>query len=165
MSNQQERPFLTWTKDENTMKKAADFIAEYEGLRLNSYRCAAGVLTIGYGHTAGVKEGDSITLEKAVSFLDADIRSVARYLARFVNHEVTEGQFVALISLGFNLGAQKMVRTCPKLMMALNTGDISAAAREFLDCDKAGGKRLPGLTRRRKAESELFLSDFSGAEP
>ena len=72
---------------------------------------------------------------------------------------MTEGQFIALVSLAFNVGVSYVVHKCPKLMRALNAGDIEAAAHEFLDVDKANGVRLSGLSRRRQSEAKLFLSE------
>lgn len=88
-----------------------------------------------------------------------DIRKVADDLSRYINHDVTKGQYIALVSLAFNLGSYGVITGCPKLMYKLNAGDIEGAATEFLDCDRAGGKRVPGLTRRRQAESRIFLGE------
>ena len=139
---------------------AADFIEQWEGCRLEAYRCPAGILTIGVGHTDGVKEGDVISYEQSRLFLYADIKQVMRGLAPYVNVSVTKGQFVALVSLAFNVGVSYVVRKCPKLMRALNAGDVEACAHEFLDITRAGGVVLNGLARRRKAEARLFLGEI-----
>ena len=136
---------------------AADFIAEWEGFRGKAYQCAAGVWTIGFGHTGTVSEGDRITREQAYGCLLSDIRAVMMGLGPHVRREVTLGQFIALTSLAFNIGPLNVVQKCPKLMRALNARDDAECARQFLDIDKANGKRLEGLTRRRRAEAALFL--------
>lgn len=153
MTNE-KRAFRAWPAS-----TATRFIEDFEGRRLVAYQCSAGVWTLGVGHTAGVKAGDTCTDGQADEWLIADIRSVAEDLSRYINHDVTHGQYIALVSLGFNLGAYGVITKCPKLMRALNAGDMEAAAAEFLDCDKVAGKRVPGLTRRRRAEARLFLGE------
>lgn len=138
---------------------AAGFIEEWEGRRLVAYRCSAGVLTIGVGHTGGVKEGDTCTDAQADAWLLDDIRSTVRQLAPFVNVSVTKGQFVALVSLAFNVGARYVTHSCPRLMRALNSGDEEECARQFLDITRASGRVVEGLVRRRKAEAALFLGE------
>ena len=138
---------------------AMDFIEAWEGCKLTAYKCPAGVWTIGSGHTKDVTEHDEITYEQSRELLRQDIEEVQREFARFVNVHVTEGQFVALVSLAFNVGVSYVVHKCPKLMRALNAGDVEACAYEFLDITKAGGKELPGLVRRRQSEARLFAGD------
>lgn len=133
---------------------AVDFIKKYEGFRANAYRCPAGVLTIGYGHTDGVKEGDVVTQYEAEELLLEDILVTMEGLAPFINVPVTEGQCIALTSLAFNIGVQGVVRKCPKLMRALNSKDYEEAAEQFLDITNGG---MPGLVKRRQAEHDLFL--------
>lgn len=136
---------------------AADFIAQWEGFRERAYKCSAGVWTIGFGHTGTVSEGDRITREQAWECLLSDIRATMTGLAPHVNRSVTEGQFIALTSLAFNIGATNVVKKCPKLMQALKAREDEECARQFLDINKAAGKRVEGLTRRRQAEAALFL--------
>lgn len=136
---------------------AADFIAEWEGFRGKAYQCAAGVWTIGFGHTGTVAEGDRITREQAYGCLISDIRSAMMGLAPHIKRDVTLGQFIALTSLAFNLGPLNVVQKCPKLMRALNARQDEECARQFLDINKANGVRLEGLARRRRAEAALFL--------
>ena len=138
---------------------AMDFIEAWEGCELVAYKCPAGIWTIGVGHTQDVTEHDEITHEQARELLRQDIEEVKRELAPFVNVHVTEGQYVALVSLAFNVGASYVVHNGPRLMRALNAGDVEQAAHQFLDITKAGGKELPGLVRRRKSEAKLFLGE------
>jgi len=144
---------------EYSVDLAADFIEAWEGCRLTAYKCPAGIWTIGVGHTKDVTEHDEITYEQSRELLRKDIEEVKRGLAPFVNIHVTEGQFIALVSLAFNVGASYVVHNCPRLMRALNAGDVEQAAHQFLDITKAGGKELPGLVRRRKSEAKLFLGE------
>lgn len=144
---------------EYSVDLAADFIEAWEGCRLTAYKCPAGIWTIGVGHTQEVTEHDEITYEQSRDLLRRDLELVKHDLARFINVGVTQGQFVALVSLAFNVGVSYVVHQCPKLMRALNAGDVEACAREFLDVNKANGKVLPGLTRRRQAEAKLYLGE------
>lgn len=144
---------------EYSSESAMDFIEAWEGCRLQAYMCPAGIWTIGCGHTKDVTEHDEITYEQSREMLREDVEEVKRGLAPFVNVHVTEGQFVALVSLAFNVGVSYVVHQCPKLMRALNAGDAEACAREFLDITKANGVELPGLIRRRQAEARLFLGE------
>lgn len=139
--------------------EAASFIEQFEGRRLTSYLCPAGVWTIGVGHTGGVTEGQTCTDEEADAWLLDDIEAAQKALAPYVNVRVTRGQFVALVSLAFNVGASYVTRKCPKLMRALNAGEFEEAAKQFLDIVKANGVVLPGLVKRRRAESALFLEE------
>lgn len=144
---------------EYSAESAMDFVEAWEGCRLTAYRCPAGILTIGVGHTQGVTEHDEITYEQSRDLLRRDLDLVKHGLVPFINVGVTQGQFVALVSLAFNVGAYYVTHKCPKLMRALNAGDLEAAAHEFLDIDKSNGKQVPGLTLRRLAEAKLFLGE------
>lgn len=143
---------------------AADFVAKHEGLRLKAYRCPAGVWTIGYGHTGGVIEGATVTKSEARCLLEGDLRQAARELTPYVNVPVTANMHIALLDLAFNVGVPRLVTKFPKLMRNLNTRHYKSAALEFLDGDKAGGVRLPGLTKRRREESSLFLNGYEEDE-
>lgn len=141
---------------------AAGFISSFEGCRLSAYKCSAGVWTIGYGHTECVREGDVCTEEQAKAWLIDDIRETQTLIAHYVNVPVSEGEFVALVSLAFNVGVGTLIKS--KLLRKLNSGDRDGAAEEFLDFDLANGKRIAGLTKRRKQEHDLFLSDSFEAQ-
>lgn len=139
------------------VKFATDFIEKWESFAAVPYLCPAGVLTIGFGHTAGVKHGDGpLTYHEAEDMLVEDLEVIRDRLQEHVAVKLTENRFVALISLAFNIGADGVLRKCPRLMSALNRGDWSACADEFGDVVRAGGKVLPGLVRRRAAEAELM---------
>ncbi|HIT96780.1 MAG TPA: lysozyme [Candidatus Aphodousia faecavium] len=137
---------------------AADFVAQFEGLRLKTYRCPAGVLTIGYGHTGpDVTEDLEITEQRAKVLLCEDLAKHAQALSRYVNIPINANQFIALLSLAFNVGVHAVASST--LLRLINTGRIQEAADQFLRWNKSGGKVLDGLTRRREAERELFLKD------
>lgn len=136
---------------------AAGFISSFEGCKLTAYKCSAGVLTIGFGHTEDVKEGDTCTQEQANAWLIEDIRDTQLLLAHYINVPVTQNEFISLVSLAFNVGVGPLMKS--RLLRKLNGGDREGAAEEFLDFDLANGKKVAGLTRRRKFEQDLFLKD------
>ena len=133
-------------------KNCTDIIKRFEGLYLKSYLCPAGKLTIGYGHTRDVKLGDQINEFQADIFLSEDLKTVEDNLNR-LDLPVNQNQFDALCSLVFNVKLVDFMKS--KLLAKIKAGDPSAA-EEFLDWTKAGGKELPGLVARRKAEYDLF---------
>lgn len=129
-------------------------IRQFEGLRLSAYRCPAGIPTIGYGSTAGVKMGQSITAERAEQLLREDVRQFEAAVSRLVKVPLTQGQFDALTSFAFNLGAKALEKST--LLRLLNAGDYSGAAAQFDRWVYASGKKLSGLVKRRAAERALF---------
>lgn len=137
---------------------AADFIEQWEGFRETAYLCPAGVLTIGFGHTGSdVKKGQVVTYKEAYNMLLEDLKRYASGLAAWVNVKVTEGQYIALLSLAFNVGVGAVAKST--LLRLLNAGDIEAAGDEFLKWTYAAGRELPGLVRRRREERKLFLGE------
>ena len=134
---------------------AMAFVKAEETLRLKAYKCPKGVWTIGWGHTGGIKEGDTCTREQAEAWIRSDLQSAQTGLARFINVPVSANQFIALLSLAFNMGSMGVVDKCPKMLRALNAGDYESAADEFLDVTNGG---LAGLVARRRREAELMRS-------
>ncbi|WP_312450056.1 lysozyme [Stutzerimonas nitrititolerans] len=129
-------------------------IKSFEGLRLSAYKCPADVWTIGYGTTAGVKEGQIITKERAEELLRDDVKRFEDQVLRLVKVPLTQGQLDALVSFTYNLGAANLGNST--LLRLLNAGDYKGAAAQFDRWTKAGGKELPGLVKRRAAERALF---------
>lgn len=84
---------------------AMAFVKAEETLRLKAYKCPKGVWTIGWGHTGGVKEGDTCTKAQADAWIRSDLQSAQTALAKYINVSVSESQFIALLSLAYNLGA------------------------------------------------------------
>lgn len=140
-----------------TSKNGINIIKKFEGCKLKAYICPAGVYTIGMGHTSGVKKGDIITYEQAEEFLKKDLEKFEKAVNKYVNIEITQSMFDALISFSFNVGATAFRKST--LLQKLNKGDYDGAADEFLKWNKGGGKVLAGLTKRRKAERQLFMSE------
>lgn len=133
-----------------------NLIKEFEGFRADAYLCPAGVWTIGYGHTGGVAEWQSVTKQEAEEYLKSDVAFAEDVINEYVEVELTQHQFDALVCFVFNIGANAFREST--LLRLLNQGDSEGAAEQFLRWNKAGGKVLAGLTRRREAERELFLS-------
>lgn len=134
---------------------AIDFIRNEEGCKLKAYQCSAGRWTIGYGHTAGVTEGMTISQAHAEELLKSDVIDCATRMASYIKAPVTKWQYIALVSLSFNVGDLR--RKAPKLLHYINAGQEDKAAHEFLDICRAGGKVVPGLKRRREKEAKMFL--------
>jgi len=136
-----------------------------ESLRLKAYLCPAGVWTIGWGHTKGVRQGDTCTVIEAEKFLRDDCAEFEAAVTRLVKVPITDNQFSALVSFAFNVGSDEDADTIPEglgdstLLKRLNGGDYIGAANEFRKWTKAGGKVLKGLVIRREAERNLFLAN------
>ncbi len=131
-------------------------IKSFEGCELRAYKCPAGVLTIGYGHTGSdVTPGLVITPHRAEELLQGDLAKFERAVAASLKVSVTPNQFGALVSLAYNIGGAALAKST--LIKRLNAGKPQEAADQFLVWNKAGGKILKGLSRRREAERALFL--------
>ncbi len=140
-----------------TSSAGLQLIKSFEGLRLTAYQDMVGVWTIGYGHTGpDVRPGLMITQEQANALLAADLARFEQGVAKLVTLLLNQYQFDALVSFSYNLGLGNLQHST--LLRLLNAGEVTAAAEQFLCWDKAGGRQVAGLTRRRKAERELFLT-------
>jgi len=137
-----------------TSENGLALIRQAEGLRLRAYKCPAGVWTIGFGTTAGVKEGQVITNERAEELLREDVKRFEDQVLRLVKVPLTQGQLDALVSFTYNLGAANLGNST--LLRLLNASDYKGAAAQFDRWTKAGGKELLGLVKRRAAERALF---------
>lgn len=130
-------------------------IQEFEGLKLTSYKCPAGVWTIGFGHTKGVKMGQTITKAQAESLLRGDLLPCEEYV-RGLNLELTQGQFDALVDFCFNLGTAALQRST--LLQKIRTkADEQIIRDEFAKWVNAGGVRLQGLVKRRAWEADRYF--------
>ena len=132
-------------------------IKQFEGLRTGAYLDAAGIWTIGYGHTgAEVRSGSRIDAAQADALLRGDLAQAEETIHALVTRPLAQASFDALASFVFNVGAAAFAGST--LLRKLNGGDIEGAAAEFERWRYAGGRVLPGLLRRRIAERTLFLS-------
>jgi len=141
--------------DNTTRMYAAAIIKHYEGLRLKAYRCPAGVWTIGYGHTGGIKENDEITESDADRLLYQDMHDAFDCIEHYVDEDLTDYETAALISLVFNIGCNAFRGS--QICRLLNEGNMKAAAQQFQWWRKGGGQVLPGLVKRRESERRLFV--------
>lgn len=136
--------------------KAISILTKYESFQPRAYRCPAGRVTIGYGHTKGVKMGQVITEAKAIQLLREDIAEVEEFLTR-KHPNLTQNQFDALTCLVFNLGSYNYSRYYISDLIE-NNAPAESISRAWLNICYAAGKKLKGLERRRAEELELFLS-------
>jgi lysozyme len=133
-------------------------LKDFEGLALETYIDAAGVATVGWGHTGSkyAISGNKITKAKALELLEQDIREAADGVDRLVNVTISADQRSALILFVFNIGVGAFARST--LLKKLNSGDYLGAADQFNRWVFANGKKLNGLVKRRAAERAMFLS-------
>ena len=138
-------------------------IQEFEGLRLTSYLCSAGVATIGYGATyyqdgSKVKLGQTITRDQADQLLKDHLKEFEGSVLGLLNTtKVNQNQFDALVSFCFNLGAGNLAKSQLLRFVKANPKDPKIAA-EFAKWNRAGGEVSRGLVRRRKKEAELYFA-------
>ena len=138
-----------------TNASGVHLIKSFEGLRLKAYQDAVGVWTIGYGTTRGVKPGQEISEAQAEALLKADLNRFEQAVNQAVRVSINDNQFAAIVSFTYNVGAGAMRSST--LLRKLNRRDTYGAANEFPRWNRAGGRVLAGLTRRRNAERALFL--------
>lgn len=141
-------------------KAGIDLVKQFEGFRAEAYYCPAGKLTIGYGHTRGVSQGDGITENEAEELLLEDLEDAGKVVERLVTEPITDNQFAALASFTFNVGATKLFQST--LLKKLNAGERDAVPAQLKRWTKARHPitgdmvDLPGLVRRRAAEATLW---------
>jgi lysozyme len=140
-------------------KTGLDLIKQFEGFSPTVYICPAGYPTIGYGHVVKPQEREQfvggITPEQAETLLRQDVQTAERAVLRLITVPLTDGQFDALVSFTFNLGAGALQRST--LRRKVNRGDHSAVPAEFRKWVWAGGRKLEGLVRRRDREAKLYF--------
>lgn len=130
-------------------------IKNCESLRLKAYRCPAGVPTIGYGSTKGVKMGMIITKEEAEKRLRDDLSTAERYVNGLKVCK-TQGQFDALVDFAFNVGCGRL-KTSTLLKYIREGKPVSEIQKQFLRWNKSGGVVLTGLTKRRQWEAQRYV--------
>lgn len=135
--------------------KLVEAIKQFEGFRPTSYRCPAGVLTIGYGHTKGVKLGMRITEREAEVLLREDLKQFERYVENL--HVVkSQGQFDALVDFCFNLGT-KALEGSTLLKLIKQHADEVRIRYQFMRWIYSGKRILPGLVKRREWEADRYF--------
>ena len=132
-----------------------DLIKRFEGFQPVAYRCPAGKLTIGYGHTGDdVRIGQKITRSVAEWLLKKDVKGAETDVKNLVKVKLTQYQFDALVSWTYNLGATTLNDST--MLRLLNKGDYGAVPCQMMRYIYAAKKPLDGLKRRRRAEGQLF---------
>ncbi|UOF79772.1 lysozyme [Caudoviricetes sp.] len=131
-------------------------LKKFEGCKLKAYRCPAGILTIGYGHTSAagapeVTEGMTITQDQALEILHRDLGKYEKGVKDLVKVELTQNQFDVLVDFAYNAGVGALAKS--GLLRAVNARNFDAVPDELMKWTKGGGKVLPGLVKRRQAES------------
>jgi lysozyme len=142
-------------------KAGADLIKEFEGCKLKAYQCSAKKWTIGYGNTfyedgSAVLPGHAITQQKAEQLFELIANDFAAKVAKLVTAIVTMNQFGALVSFAYNCGIANLQKSTLLKKVNANPNDPSIRG-EFAKWNKAGGKVLAGLSRRREAEASLYF--------
>lgn len=139
---------------------AVKLIKQFEGFRSTAYKCPAGIWTIGYGSTSidgvKVKQGDTITEQAALDDVYKRLNEIDKQITATVRVPLNTNQLNALLDFVYNLGIGNFRSST--LLKKLNDSDYRGAAEQLLRWNKSGGKVLDGLTKRREAERELFLS-------
>ncbi len=137
-------------------QEGLDLIKHFEGFSPTVYTCPAGYATIGYGHLITKHESfKTIKEDDAQELLRIDAEAAERAVLRYIDVPLTDGQFDALVSFTFNLGSGALQRST--LRRKLNRQEYASVAGEFGRWVWAGGHRLKGLVRRRRAERAVFL--------
>ncbi|WP_322853093.1 lysozyme [Acinetobacter baumannii] len=153
--------FLRFWKDKNLISREVPcWGASQFGTRFTAYDDGVGIWTIGIGTTVypngvKVKKGDTCTPEQAKAYFKHDLAKFEKTVNESVTVPLTQNQFDALVSLTYNIGSGAFKGST--LLKLLNKGDYKGAADQFLVWNKAGGKVMKGLVRRREAERALFL--------
>ena len=138
----------------NISQEGISLIKKFEGCELEAYQCAAGVWTIGYGSTKDVKEGDTLTQKEADNLLLHEMQEYEGYIKKLVKVPLKQNQFDALVSWVFNLGPANLKAST--MLKFLNAGDYHLIPSQIKRWNKANGKVLEGLIRRREAEALMF---------
>ena len=143
-------------------KLGIDMMHHFEGCKLQAYQCSAKVWTIGWGNTyyqdkRPVKQGDKVTQEQANELFEMIMNEFAIEVRKALTKEVSENQFSALVCFAYNVGIGNLKKSTLLRKVNVNPNDETIAL-EFAKWNKAGGKVLNGLVRRRKAEADLYFT-------
>jgi lysozyme len=136
-------------------------LKKYEGCKLKAYRCPAGICTIGYGHTSAagaptVTDGMTLTQKQCDDILRNDLVKYETAVHNMVQQPLTQHQFDVLVDFAYNAGVGNLKSST--LLKKVNAGAFDAVPAELMKWTKGGGKVLPGLVKRRQAESAWWVS-------
>lgn len=131
-----------------------ELIKHFEGLRVEAYRCPAGIWTIGYGHTQGVYQNQKINVQQAETLLKKDLIQFEYCVSKILKVSISQPRFDALVSFAFNVGCHNLEKST--LMFLVNQKLFAKISKELLKWDKVNGVSMLGLTRRRLVEGHLW---------
>tara|TARA_Y100001972_G_scaffold85659_1_gene104814 strand:- start:931 stop:1374 length:444 start_codon:yes stop_codon:yes gene_type:complete len=138
----------------NISNEGISLIKKFEGCELEAYYDAVDVLTIAYGRTKGVKAGDTCTQEQADAWLEEELHEYSGYVNDAVKVDLEQNQFDALVAWTYNLGPTNLNKS--SMLVEINNKNWDEVPHQIKRWNKAGGKVLEGLVRRREAEALLF---------
>ena len=138
----------------NISNEGISLIKKFEGLELESYQCSAGVWTIGYGETKDIREGMTITIEQADNMLLNSLDIFCLHVEKAVEVDLKQCEFDALVSWTYNLGPTNLNEST--MLVEINNKNWDEVPHQMKRWNKANGKVLEGLVRRREAEALLF---------
>lgn len=144
-----------YTAEGNVSQRGVDAVKRFEGYRTERYDDIAGNRTIGYGHL--IRKGENygkINEKKAEELLREDLKSAENAVRKYVKTDINKNQFDALVSFVYNVGTGNFKGST--LLKKVNSKDFEGAAGEFAKWNKAGGKVIAGLVKRRAEEKEMF---------
>lgn len=142
-----------------TSREGIALIKRFEGFEAEAYICPGGRWTIGYGHTKDVKPGSVITEERAEKLLIEDVAEAERYVQAYVHAPLRQNQFDALVSFVYNVGCGSFKRSSLLKEVNYDADSYSTIRPRFMAFCNAGGKVSTGLTRRRRAEADLYCRE------
>ena len=140
-----------------TSQEGISLLKKFEGCKLDAYLCSAGVPTIAYGRTKDVKIGDVCTQEEAEMWLEEELQEYEAYVNEMVEIPLEQCEFDALVCWTYNLGPSNLGAST--MLKVLNEGKKNEVPQQMKRWNKAGGKVLQGLVRRREAEALLFQGE------
>lgn len=141
-------------------KDGMEVIRNFEGFRSHAYQDSVGVWTIGYGHTKNVQPTDIVSTAQGYRILAYELVEYENYVKNYVTVPLHQHQFDALVSWTYNLGPTNLKNST--LLKVLNKGRYDLVPDEIRRWNKAGGKVLEGLVKRREAEAQLFAGESNG---
>ena len=140
-----------------TSEEGLELIKSFEGCETTAYQDSVGVWTIGYGHTKGVEEGQTCSIEDAETMLSDEMVEYEGYINNMVKVELEQHEFDALVAWVYNLGPTNLGEST--MLKVLNDGQFGRVPDEMRRWNRAGGQGLQGLVRRREAEALLFQGE------
>lgn len=135
-------------------EEGISLIKKFEGCKLRTYLDAVDVPTIAYGRTKDVKIGDICTQQQAEDWLEEELVEYEGYVEKAVTVPLEQHHFDSLVSWTYNLGPSNLTRS--SMLRVLNASDYDNVPEQIMRWNKAGGRVLAGLVRRREAEAEMF---------